>query len=88
MILKEKGLQRFDDLQSQFDRVRQSEAKQMGDSESERGVLQEKMNNMETDTDNATCENLKLKGLTFDNDYTITHYKALIDQAQKKIKLL
>lgn len=43
---------------------------------------------METDTDKATCENLKLKGLTFENDYTITHYKALIDQAQKKIKLL
>jgi hypothetical protein len=32
------------------------------------------MNVVENDVDNATCENLRLKGLTFDLEYKINHY--------------
>lgn len=32
------------------------------------------MNKHENDVDNATCENLKLKGLNFDLDYKINYY--------------
>jgi hypothetical protein len=56
------------------------------DTENDRRVLQDKMNTLESDLDQATAENLRLKSLNFDFDFKIGHYSLLLDQTQKKIK--
>jgi len=37
------------------------------------------MNNLETELDQATSENLKLKSLTFDLDFKINHHQIMLD---------
>ena len=44
------------------------------------------MNILETELDQSTAENLKLKSLTFDLDFKLNHYQILVDQTQKKLK--
>ena len=60
----------------------------MKDGEGERSVFQDKMNTLELELDNATCENLKLKGLTFDLDYQRSYYLLQHDTLSKKLKML
>ncbi len=52
----------------------------MKDTDQERRVLQDKMNLVEGELDAATCENLKLKGLSFEMDYKIGSYSMLVEQ--------
>jgi hypothetical protein len=49
-------------------------------------VLQDRMNTVERDLDQATAENLRLKGLTFDLDFKIAHYSAVAEQSRKRIR--
>jgi len=86
--LKEKGIHKFSEIQSQFDRQRGQQERQLKDGEGERRILQDKMNNLEKDLDDATTENLKLKGLTFDLDYRVGYYSMIVDQLNKKVKLM
>ena len=50
--------------------------------------LQEKMNGLENELDLQTAENLKLKGLNFDLGYKIHYYSLIVEQTNKKLKLL
>jgi len=49
------------------------------DGEGDRRVFQDKMNNLEGELETATCENLKLKSLTFDLDFKINHHSILLE---------
>jgi hypothetical protein len=71
-----------------YERSRITWDKSLKDGEGERKVLQDKMNNTEHDLDNATCENLKLKGLNFDLDYRVGYYTMVVEQLTRKVKLM
>ncbi len=43
---------------------------------------------IEKDLDAATHENLKLKGLNFELDMSLSDYQLLIDQTQKRLRLM
>lgn len=75
-------------MQKTYERSRGTWDKSLKDGENERRVLQDRMNNTEHDVDNATCENLKLKGLNFDLDYRVGYYTMVVEQLQRKVKLM
>ena len=83
---KDRALQKFEDIENQFSRQRLQADKQLKDQEQDRRVLQDKMNGLEQNLDQATLENLQLKALNFDLDYKIATYSVSVEQSQKKIK--
>ncbi len=71
-----------------YERARVAQDKALKEGEGERKVFQDKLNNTEHDLDNATCENLKLKGLNFDLDYRVGYYSMVVEQLTRKVKLM
>ena len=82
------ALRQFENLEGQLAKQRQSHDKALQDSDHERKAYQEKFNNTEKGLDINFLENLKLKGLNFDLDVKVADYTLLVEQTQRRIKLL
>ena len=75
-------------MESQLTKQRQVHERSLFDAEHERKVLQEKFGNTERELDATLAENLRLKSLSFQHEQRVQTYQFMLDQSQKRLKLL
>lgn len=85
---KNQLLKHYDGLEGQVSKQRQVQERSLCEAEHERKVLQEKFSNTERELDANIADNLRLKSLNFQHEHRVHTYQFMIEQAQKRMKLL